>query len=180
MTWQRHNRCGHKTAFTPVAATSLSLIVLIANIAAPFRTSAGRTPLTFHGQRGSSQSVARVRATSQIGASHGFRAVVGLPEGGSGEASLPAESPLFPATSLPSPIAGRSTQHEPSAPIPALRFDVERPSLDNALLFDEHNLIFITFSISPDGLPPGPARDRASPFRDRLLPCVLSSGTHAP
>jgi hypothetical protein len=64
----------------------LALIVLAANIGAPFRTSAlGRVLLESLRQNPATASVVRVRAISSAGASQGFRVVVGLARGGSDE-----------------------------------------------------------------------------------------------
>ena len=92
----------------------LSLIILIANIAAPFRTPAGRAVLDIRGQHRAPQSVARVRAHSQIG-SHGFRALVGLPRAESGEALSAPSAPLFWAVPTCPRVACRGTQPEPSS-----------------------------------------------------------------
>jgi hypothetical protein len=64
----------------------LSLIVLTANIGAPFRTSAvGRVLLESLRQDTAPSAVVRVRAASPVGTSQGFRAVVGLAKGGPDE-----------------------------------------------------------------------------------------------
>jgi hypothetical protein len=64
----------------------LSLIVLFANVAAPFRTPTGRALLRCPRQSDTTRSVARVRVVSHAGAFQGFRAVVGFAKGNPGEA----------------------------------------------------------------------------------------------
>ena len=93
----------------------LSLIILIANVLAPFRTSAGRSLIDFYGPHGVSQSVVQVRAHSISGPTQCFRAVVGVGNGGSGDA-------------LPSPLPALACA-TPSAPAPSLRHGL-LPSLD--------------------------------------------------
>lgn len=98
----------------------VSLIVLIANVAAPFRTPTGRSLIRCPRQSDTTRSVARVRVVSHPGAVNGFRAVVGFAKGNSGEAAHsrdtrpvstipPSSAPtgngwlLNPTTSLPLP-----------------------------------------------------------------------------
>jgi hypothetical protein len=78
--------------------TILSLILLAANIGAPFRSStAGLAILLDHRQNVATGSVIRVRAVSSVGVSQGFRAVVGLAKGGPDTADLGAKSQAFSA-----------------------------------------------------------------------------------
>ena len=74
----------------------MSLIVLIANVAAPFRTPTGRSVLRCPRQSDTTRSVARVRIVSHSSAFHGFRAVVGFAKGNSGEATTTPDSRPFP------------------------------------------------------------------------------------
>ena len=74
--------------FTHSGRLFLSLILLIANVAAPFRTAAGRSFLDFMDQHHAPASLCRVWAGSDAPSSHCFRAVVGLNRG------EPAEAPL--------------------------------------------------------------------------------------
>jgi hypothetical protein len=74
---------------------SVLLLILTANVAAPFRTAAGRPVLECLGHGVAPQSVARVRIMAHSGAPGGFRAVVGLAEGGPEPADLRStERPL--------------------------------------------------------------------------------------
>ena len=82
----------------------LSLIVLIANVAAPFRTPNGRALIACPRQSDTTRSVSRVRVVSHAGTLHGFRAVVGCARGGSGETALAPEARPFPVI-LPSSSA---------------------------------------------------------------------------
>ena len=76
----------------------LSLILLTANIGAPFRSTAlGRTLLEDLRPHPAACSLVRVRGTSPVGISLGFRAVVGFEKGGPGEAETGATAPTFPA-----------------------------------------------------------------------------------
>jgi hypothetical protein len=63
----------------------LSLIVLIANVAAPFRTPNGRALLRCPRQSDTTRSVARVRVMSPSGSFHGFRAITGFAKGNDGK-----------------------------------------------------------------------------------------------
>lgn len=74
----------------------LSLIVLIANVAAPFRTPTGRSLLRCPRQSDTTRSVARVRVVSHAGAFQGFRAVVGFAKGNSGKTATAADIRPFP------------------------------------------------------------------------------------
>jgi hypothetical protein len=101
----------------------LSLIVLIANTAAPVYTHNGRTFLDAGGRVLASQSVVRVRIVGHAESLHGFRAPVGLAKGGT-EAYLdldhPAVLPSLPNSvrcSGPSPAVNQSA----SRPHPPLR-----------------------------------------------------------
>jgi len=88
----------------------LSLIVLIANTAAPLYSRNGRALLATGGHPVATQSVARVRVVSHVSTIQGFRAPVGLSKGG-GEAScalaLPTLTSFLPtsaqAASAPRP-----------------------------------------------------------------------------
>jgi hypothetical protein len=74
----------------------LALILVAANIGAPFRTSAlGRVLLQNLRRNPASCSVIRVRAVSQGGASQGYRAIVGLARGGPDEKDPAANSRVF-------------------------------------------------------------------------------------
>ena len=64
----------------------LSLIVLIANVAAAFRTPTGRALLRCPRQSDTTRSVARVRVVSHVGAFQGFRGEGGFAKGNPGEA----------------------------------------------------------------------------------------------
>jgi len=70
----------------------LSLIILIANTAAPLYSRNGRTLLDAGGHTLAAQSVARVRVVSPLGTIQGFRAPVGLSKGGT-EATLALDLP---------------------------------------------------------------------------------------
>jgi hypothetical protein len=60
-----------------------SLILLTANVAAPFRTAAlGRVLLTDQSPTVVTRAVVRVRVVTPAGSSQGFRSVVGLAKGG--------------------------------------------------------------------------------------------------
>jgi hypothetical protein len=74
----------------------LSLIVLIANVAAPFRTPTGRSLLRCPRQSDTTRSVARVHVAYQLGSTHGFRAVVGFASGNSGKAAPTLNATRFP------------------------------------------------------------------------------------
>jgi hypothetical protein len=74
----------------------LSLILLAANVGAPFRTSAlGRVFLESQRPNPAAGSMVRVRAVSPGGASQGYRAVVGLARGGSDKSDSGANSRAF-------------------------------------------------------------------------------------
>lgn len=71
-------------AFSPSHNTLrafLSLILLIANVAAPFRAPNGRSLLRCPRQSDTTRSVARVRIVTHPGALNGFRAVAGFAKG---------------------------------------------------------------------------------------------------
>ena len=79
----------------------LAVIVLTANVGAPFSTSRlGRVFLRSAVKHAAAQSVVRVRVVAQVGSLQGFRAVVGCSGGepgkiepGSSNRVLPAHSP---------------------------------------------------------------------------------------
>ena len=79
-----------------ILSLALSLILLAASVAAPFRTHAfGRTLLFGSGQGfAHATAVIRVRAVAGGGFAQGFRAVVGVSKGGAGgpAAKLPART----------------------------------------------------------------------------------------
>ena len=75
---------------------TLALILLIANVAAPFRSPTGRSLLRCPRQSDMTRSVARVRLVSHAGAFQGFRALVGFAKGNSGEATpTPSAQPFL-------------------------------------------------------------------------------------
>jgi hypothetical protein len=100
----------------------LSLIVLIANIAAPVYTHNGRTLLEAGNGAIATQSIARVRHVADAGTLQGFRAPVGLAKGGT-EACL---DPQPPAVLAPRSTAARVDSSSPfhhtiTRPHPPLR-----------------------------------------------------------
>jgi hypothetical protein len=97
----------------------LGLILLTANVAAPFRTSAlGRALLEDLRQRAATSAVIRVRAHAPIGSSVGFRAVVGIARGGAdGSHVRPTARRVWTVLSAPS-----------GSPHPALRPLVVQPT----------------------------------------------------
>ncbi len=101
----------------------LSLIVLIANVAAPFRTPTGRSLLRCPRQSDTTRSVARVRVVSHAGAFQGFRAVVGFAKGNSGEGAPASAARTFPirlpSSAVPSQV--RVMDLTGSIPLPPLR-----------------------------------------------------------
>lgn len=102
----------------------LSLIVLTANIGAPFRTSAGgRAFLENLSRHAATCSVIRVRTTSPVGASHGFRAVVGFAKGGpDGPDPERASRPSAPFLQCRTVLqAGRPFDRPIARPSPPLR-----------------------------------------------------------
>jgi len=101
----------------------LSLIVLVANVAAPFRTPTGRSLLRCPRQSDTTRSLARVRGVSHAGAFHGFRAVVGFAKGNSGEAGPAPEARPRPFV-LPSETVQIQDRHidlTSTLPLPPLR-----------------------------------------------------------
>jgi hypothetical protein len=101
----------------------LSLIVLIANTAAPLYTHNGRTFLDGGGRVFVTQSVARVRIVGHAESLHGFRAPVGLAKGGT-EACLDLDRPaVLPSLPTAARCFGRSPVVTPNAgrPHPPLR-----------------------------------------------------------
>lgn len=101
----------------------LSLIVLIANVAAPFRTPTGRSLLRCPRQSDTTRSVARVRVVSHAGAFHGFRAVVGFAKGNSGKAALAQDTRPFPVILPSSTVKSRVRLMDliGTSPLPPLR-----------------------------------------------------------
>ena len=98
---------------------ALAVVVLSANVGAPFNTSAfGRTILAGPGRHAATSPVLRVRVTTQAGASHGFRAVVGFSAGGPGVAGVGPNTRPFSAF-LPSPIDTPSCPRSPRPPVRA-------------------------------------------------------------
>jgi hypothetical protein len=80
----------------------LALILLSANVRAPFRTPLGRLLLSGVNHDVATRSVVRVRVVSPSGASCGFRVVVGLSRGGSeGDVSAPRPRVHFVFTFVP-------------------------------------------------------------------------------
>lgn len=104
--------------------TVLSLLLLAANVDAPFCASGlVRTPLGRLGRDHASRSAVRIRVVSPIGASHGFRAVVGV-SGDPGEGGARASRLAFPACPLDphhSPPARGQVRRLPAPPHPRLR-----------------------------------------------------------
>jgi hypothetical protein len=84
----------------------LSLIVLIANVAAPIYTHNGRTLLEAGNRAIATRSMARVRVVAPAGTIEGFRAPVGLAKGGT-EAHRDLDRPAV-LRSLPSSVRGFS------------------------------------------------------------------------
>jgi hypothetical protein len=95
----------------------LSLIVLSANVGAPFRSAArGRALLAGLRLNGLSCPVVRLRSTSPVGVNQGFRAVVGLDKGGPGKPDR-GSPPRASLTLLPSPGDTPACRHSaPRAP----------------------------------------------------------------
>ena len=96
----------------PWSCLALSLILLTANIGAPFRSTAlGRTLLSESRNHFAASPVVRVRGVSPIGAALGFRSVVGLGKGGR-DAVAPGSTPgpfltlLSPPTDTPPSLEG--------------------------------------------------------------------------
>jgi hypothetical protein len=90
----------------------LSLILIAANVGAPFRTSAlGRVLLQNLRRNPATSSTVRVRAVSASGASQGYRAIVGLARGGSDELD-PAANPRALSGFLRSSTATHSQRHD--------------------------------------------------------------------
>ncbi|MGC8644081.1 MAG: hypothetical protein ACP5XB_29830, partial [Isosphaeraceae bacterium] len=72
----------------------LSLLVLVANVVAPFRTSSGRALIDAYGHHAPRHSAPHVRPRFQTVPSHCFRAVVGLARGDWEHAPAPAVVPV--------------------------------------------------------------------------------------
>jgi hypothetical protein len=96
---------------------SLSLIILIANTAAPLYSRNGRSVLDPGGPGTISQSVARVRVVSHVNSVQGFRAPVGLAKGGH-EAYLDVNLPVILPTLSASIQAGSSQAVSPTTARP--------------------------------------------------------------
>ena len=109
-----------------ILSAALSLILLAASVAAPFRTHAfGRTILFGSGYHSAhSMAVIRVRAVVGGGFAQGFRAVVGLSKGGAGSrsAELPARTYRSrPSSSLASTHPSHQCARLTARPHPPLR-----------------------------------------------------------
>ena len=102
----------------------LSLILLVANILAPFRTSSlGRMFLETLSHNVANDSVVRVRAVTSVATSVGHRAVVGLARGGRDVADAGTRSNAF-LTFLPTPTDASPCQQAArpgTRPTPPLR-----------------------------------------------------------
>jgi hypothetical protein len=88
--------------FQPRGRFVLSLLVLVANVVAPFRTSAGRALVDLYGRPLVSHAALRVRPHFQTVPSHCFRAVVGIARGQSVDAlaaPIPASRTVLPSSS---------------------------------------------------------------------------------
>lgn len=89
------------------AHLAISLLVLVANVIAPFRTSSGRALIDSYGHHASPHSVPHVRPRFQTVPSHCFRAVVGLARGEWGHGLAPTVVPfLIAAPSSPMHACG--------------------------------------------------------------------------
>jgi hypothetical protein len=104
--------------FYQVGHCVLALSLLIANVVAPFQTATGRTLIDYSSRNARPQSVARVRAQTQSGCSHCFRAVVGLASGGSGEALAAPAGLANVATRSSSHILRSDAAIEPRCTLP--------------------------------------------------------------
>lgn len=82
--------------------TVVALLLLAANIDAPFRSAQGRTLLYGTGGQVATSAVGRARGLAPVGGVGGYRAVVGLGKGAPGEAKPGARS-ATPPHFLPSP-----------------------------------------------------------------------------
>ena len=88
----------------------LSLVLLAANVAAPFRSGKlDRVMLNGPWRHVATSPVVRVRVMAQVAASQGFRAVVGFVSGGRDEAS---------GASGPRSALFASVHHVPTYPVP--------------------------------------------------------------
>lgn len=96
---------GKPDPFHKRAHLVLSLLVLVANVIAPFRTSSGRALIDAYGHPLLHQSHGRFRAHFETIPSHCFRAVVGLSRG---ELASALPTPLAPVligvSSSPVPV----------------------------------------------------------------------------
>jgi hypothetical protein len=93
------------------ARSVLSLILLTANVGAPFSSSdLSRSLLASLPRNVAPSPVVRVRTLSPSATSHGFRAVVGLSMGGPDDAHRGPISPTFSALP-PSPTVIRADRH---------------------------------------------------------------------
>jgi hypothetical protein len=110
--------------FTFWSRCVLSLLLLAANIGAPFRmATTGRVLLESLRQNPATGLVVRVRSVSPSGVSQGFRAVVGLATGDPDEADPGANSHVFSAflPSLTDPLPHRPGAGPIARPNPFLR-----------------------------------------------------------
>jgi hypothetical protein len=99
----------------------IALVLLTANVAAPFRTSAiGRTVLgDVSGSLPTCHTV-RVRGYSTFAAVPGFRAITGVAKGGSDDDAAPERGPSI-WSPLPSPALAVPCQQPAARPSPPLR-----------------------------------------------------------
>ena len=109
---------------TPWTGSLLSLVLLVANVGAPFRVSdLGRTLLGSVPQNACAGPIVRVRVVSASGLTHGFRAIIGLARGGP-DNEEPAASPHPSLALRSSPAAilpARPVDRALSRPQPPLR-----------------------------------------------------------
>ncbi len=91
-----------------------SLLVLIANVVAPFRTSAGRALIDSYGRRAPTHTVRRFQAHFQTISSHCFRAVVGVAREGSADALAATAPPMLFAIPSSPAVAGGDAPVEPA------------------------------------------------------------------
>jgi hypothetical protein len=93
----------------------LSLVLLAANVGAPFRTSLGRTFLDGPSQDFAASGRLRVRVITGAGITCGFRAVVGISGGSPDAPDSAAGSRPYPAFSLRLAAAFSPRQPHPPA-----------------------------------------------------------------
>jgi hypothetical protein len=96
--------------------TTFALIVVAANIFAPFRTSLARTPLETAPHQGATRAIVRVRTISRALASPTFDSIVGLARGGGDDETAmmpPVVSWVLPPTAdfRPTKDADRQVAH---------------------------------------------------------------------